>query len=169
MRIIILITVFWLTLTAGAFAQQGISSHDSSQPVEITADSLAVNQENETAEFSGNVEATQGAIKLRADKMIVHYRSGQKRENNENSVSMIEVFGHVFLSTRDETAKGSKGKYDVDNKTITLTGSVALTQGEKVIKGDKLVYNIATGRSKLSSAPTDTQKGGRVKGVFVPN
>ena len=42
---------------------------DPTQPVEVKADSLAVDQTNGAAQFAGNVIVTQGAMKLSADKV----------------------------------------------------------------------------------------------------
>ena len=46
---------------------------DTSLPVEMNADSLAVNQTDGTAVFSGNVIVTQGAMKLSAAEIRVEY------------------------------------------------------------------------------------------------
>jgi len=157
-------------LPAAVFAQVSnlAKNHDSSKPVEVTADALEVQQEKEVAIFSGNVLAVQGDLKIKADKMLVYYRGQQKEKNSENAVSRIVCIGNVFVTSRTETAKGKQGLFDVDNNLISLTGNVVLTNGKNVVKGDKLVYNITTGQSKLTSGGVDSKKKGRVKGVFVP-
>ena len=58
----------WSTM---ASAQQR-TSHDTALPIEIAADALEVQQEKQIAVFSGNVDAQQGNIKLRADRLWVH-------------------------------------------------------------------------------------------------
>ncbi|MBL0317918.1 MAG: lipopolysaccharide transport periplasmic protein LptA [Alphaproteobacteria bacterium] len=144
---------------------------DSSKPVEINSDSLSVNQEKHLATFLGNVEAVQGSVIIRSEKMIVHYRD-KKDNNDQSAVSLIEVIGKVFLTTEKETASGRQGEYNVDKKLVTLDGNVILTQGKNVIKGDHLVYNMATGKSELTSAPGTagaTTHKGRVHGVFIPD
>ena len=47
--------------------------HDSSLPIEITADSLEVLQDRKVATFTGNVDAVQGDLVLSADLLRVHY------------------------------------------------------------------------------------------------
>ena len=66
----------------------------------------------------------------------------------------------MFVSSPEETAQGDNGIYDVQSKQIVLTGAVVLTRGENVVRGQRLVMNMETGRSQM--------KGGRVQGVFVP-
>ena len=116
--------------------------------------------------FSGNVQATQGRIKLRADQIKVWYRADGKESANAGttgSITRIDAIGQVFVSSPEETAQGDKGVYDVPAKVITLTGKVVLTRGDNVIRGQRLVLNMATGRSQIEGG------GGRVRGLFVPS
>jgi lipopolysaccharide export system protein LptA len=167
---------FWIGLVMVMLAKNafalGLSDdqRDNSQPVEITADSLEVQQEKHVAVFTGSVEAVQGEIVLRSDQMIVHYR--QKKEGEQNGVSKIETQGNVFLATPKESAQGENGIYDVDRHTITLSGNVMVSSGKNVVKGTDLVYNLKTGESRIVSQSADGEvvggNKGRVRGVFIP-
>jgi lipopolysaccharide export system protein LptA len=165
----------WLIVALGVLAAapagaQGTSDLlDSDQPIEINADSLEVQQEKQLAIFRGNVDATQGRIKLRADELQVHYRDAQGGKSGagggeglSGSITRIDAVGNVFIWSPTETAQGDTGTYDVTEKQITLTGDVVLTRGENVLRGKRLVMNTATGVSKVDAG------GGRVKGLFVP-
>lgn len=145
-------------------AAQGTSDLlDSDQPIEINADSLEVQQNQQLAVFRGNVDATQGRIKLRADELRVHYADGKAGADGlGGSIQRIDAVGNVFIWSPSETAQGDVGVYDVGNKVITLTGQVVLTRGENVLRGQRLVMNTETGVSKIDAG------GGRVKGLFVP-
>lgn len=140
--------------------------YDTSLPIEITADSLEVRQEAQVAVFRGNVDAVQGELNLRADQLIVHYRTNSE---NQNSISLIEANGNVFLSSPTEIAQGEKGVYDIDAGTIVLTGSVVLIRGDNVIRGDRLEMNLATGVSRVLSGGLEAGGDGRVKALFVPS
>jgi lipopolysaccharide export system protein LptA len=63
-------------------------------------------------------------------------------------------------------ATGNEGVFDRSSNKIVLTGNVALSQGENVTKGEKLVYDTETGVAIVESGTTAA--GGRVRGVFVP-
>lgn len=147
---------------------------DSDEPIEITADSLTVKRLNEIAVFSGDVVAVQGKLNLRSEVMTVYYKSQKTKGSAENSISKIDVEGNVFLTTPKETAQGNTGLYDVDNKRITLSGDVVVTQKENIIKGSKLIYDLVSGKSELFSdkslgtSGVPGEKSGRVKGIFVP-
>jgi lipopolysaccharide export system protein LptA len=149
--------------------QQSLANHDTSQPIEITADSLEVRREEGLAVFTGNVDAVQGSMRLRADKLTVHYRPEGKTGGAmaQGAISQMDAEGSVFLSSPAETAQGERGVYNVDDRMVTMTGAVVLTRGENVVRGDRVVLNLVTGVSRVESAGT-TSKGQRVKGLFVP-
>lgn len=155
---------------------------DSRQPIEITADSLEVMQQEQQAEFSGNVIAVQGDMRIASDRMKVFYRAGGEAKGDAakggtQAVSRIEVHGNVFMSSPTETARGKKGVYDVDANHLTLMGDVVLTRGENVVKGETLKYDLTSGKSQIvgtgdtaggSADNAEGGKKGRVRGLFVP-
>ncbi|TNE33574.1 MAG: lipopolysaccharide transport periplasmic protein LptA [Alphaproteobacteria bacterium] len=144
---------------------------DSDKPIEITADSLEVHQAKQQAIFEGNVQAVQGNIRLRANKLVVHYtdKTSTKKQDGPTDIRRIDASGKVFLASPRETAQGDTGVYDVVNKRIDLQGNVVLTQGKNVLRGDKMTLDLVSGKSRVEGGPeTGTADGGRVKGIFVP-
>ena len=159
---IVALAVALLSAALSAQAQQLIdtSKHDTSQPLEITADSLEVEQESQKAIFIGAVDVIQGDMHLNSDKLTVYYRD--KKAAEENAIYRIDVEGNVRFATPTETAQGDNGVYDVDGGIIHLVGNVVLTSGQDaVIRGNELTMNLNTGQSEVS--------GGRVKGYFIPD
>jgi lipopolysaccharide export system protein LptA len=136
-------------------------AHDASLPIEITADSMEVEQERQVATFKGNVEAKQGDLRLRADVLVVHY--ADREDGDGKTITLLEADGNVFVSSPEETAQGRHGVYDVSKRTIALDGPVVLTRGDNVIRGDRLELELETGLSRVLGGAD-----GRVKGVFVP-
>ena len=157
------VLALWAAPSPGQLAPK--QAYDTSLPIEITADTLEVQQNPGVAIFRGNVDAVQGEMNLRADLLTVHYRKG---EDGKNAISLIEAEGNVFLSSPSEMAQGEKGVYNIDASTIELNGAVVLTRGENVIRGNRLVLNLATGQSKMESGVARTGKRERVKALFVP-
>lgn len=171
-RTITLITAFLLSLGIGAGAVwgQGAAGYDTSLPIEISADSLELQQEQQLAVFTGNVDVVQGELNLRADRLVVHYRANAKESN---AIRLIEAFGNVFLSSPTEMAQGENGVYNLDTDKIELTGAVQLTRGENVIRGDRLDMDLVTGKSRvtgnIAGSEEIDQGSGRVKALFVPS
>ena len=158
------------------------------QPIEITADALDVHQDEHKAIFTGNVIAVQGTSSLRSKVMTAFYNQENKpkpgaaaaakpagQQDAPPGISSIEADENVVFTTPQETATGDKGVYTAADDTIVLTGStVTLTRDQNVLKGQKLVYNMGTGRSVLTSTGgvqvdgVTVGKPGRVHGLFVP-
>lgn len=171
---IILATAFSLATFSLANAQSALSSSgfDTDQPIEILADSLEVQQEQQTATFAGNVQVLQGEIRLKAARLVVYYSdSDAQQSGNQNEeapkIKRIDASGNVFISSPRETAKGDQGVYDVLNKNISLQGNVVLTQGQNVLRGQRMVLDLVSGRSRIEGSGTGNTSG-RVRGIFVP-
>lgn len=164
-RLMPMLALLAAMVTGSAALAQERTGHDTALPIEIAADSLEVQQENQIAVFSGNVDAQQGNIRLRAERLWVHYQDGAD-DDAAQAISKIDAEGQVFFSSGEETAEGDEGTYDVDNGVITLTGRVVLTQGENVIRGSRVVFDLTTGQSTMDGDKTGGD--GRVRGLFVP-
>lgn len=181
-------TLFAASGTAMAQAKSG-PAISGDQPIEITADTLDVHQDEHKAIFSGNVIATQGTTNLRSKTMTAFYNQDDKAKpdttkatapkaaeaNGATGISRIDADDNVVFTTPAETAQGDKAVYTAADDTIVLTGAtVTLTRDKNVLKGQKLVYNMSTGRSVLTSSSgvqvdgVTVGKPGRVHGLFVP-
>jgi len=54
---------------------------------------------------------------------------------------------------------------------ITLSGTVKLTQGRNILRGNKLIIDLKTGKNTMIGSQKSlntTTKDGRVKGLFTP-
>jgi lipopolysaccharide export system protein LptA len=159
--------------TAAAARAQSVR-HDTSLPIEITADSLEVLQDQKLATFRGNVDAVQGDMVLSADELRVHYADGgdgAAEPVGTGSIRRIEAEGNVFLSSPRETAQGATGIYEVATSRVTIEGAVVLTRDDNVIRGDRLEVDLASGRSQIFAAVPSTAGGTspqRVRALFTP-
>lgn len=175
-------------LPAEAPAQMLPGGGDNSRaPVEITADNLTVRQQEQLAIFSGNVNAVQGSMTLRAAELRVHYNEGgndtaegkkgkgkgkDKAANGGNgatggagqSIRLIEAQGDVVVDSEGQTATGDRGVYDPVSNAVTLDGNVVLTRADNVIRGGHLVLDLDTGVATLKPA----SGGQRVRALFRP-
>ncbi len=151
-------------------------SKKNNDPINIEADTLEVVDDKNTAVFSGNVKASQGKFVLIAKKLKVTYSrggAGKKAKAEQRGIKRIDATGKVAISTPDnQSATSDWAKFDVLAKMITIGGNVVLSQGGNVMRGDKLVIDLNTGRSKFhSTSNTPGSKKGkrpRITGVFMP-
>jgi lipopolysaccharide export system protein LptA len=166
---------FASSATSAARAQS--LQHDTSLPIEITADVLEVVQDQRIAIFTGNVDAIQGDMVLSADQLRVHYGDAGDAAPagpavpGAGSIRRIEAEGNVFLSSPRETAQGTAGVYDVASNRVTMAGAVVLTREENVIRGERLEIDLVSGRSQIFAAVPSTEGGTppqRVRALFIP-
>lgn len=164
----IAVTFCALLLAAPALGQgtSALKNHDTRAPVDIDAARVEVRDRENQAIFTGNVHVVQGNMKLDSPTLRVFY---EKRAGADPEIQRIDAQGGVTLTSPSETARGSYGVYDVNNRQITMIGDVVLNQGDSVLRGQRLVLDLETGRSSLDGASGKATPGqsGRVTGRFV--
>ena len=159
-------------LLAAGPGQAQISS--SGGPIDITADQLELIDAQHLAIWRGDVEALQGGNRLRADQVNIHFSgkggaSAGAPGRNWGPVQRIEADGKVFFVSPQQTARGNKAVYEVGPDTITISGDVIVAQGQSVVRGDRLVIEVRSGRATMASNARGRNASGRVRGVFYPN
>lgn len=156
-----LAAVALLGLSMPVHAQSVLKSHDTYQPLDISAERLEMKQKEGRAIFKGAVNVRQGRMTLTADTLTVFYEAGQNAENP--NIDRLDAQGSVQLMSESETLSGDWGVYDVDRRLITLGGNVVFAQGDNTLRGDRLEFDLVSGLAKLDGQASDD---GRVRGVF---
>lgn len=159
-------------------ALQGFSTNRD-QPVHIDAATLEVRDKDKVATFSGNVHVTQGDTGLRCKSLLVFYEQGGENDGKrktmlaaspgpggQQKIKRLEAHGGVVVTQKEQTATGDLGIFDMRANTVTLTGNVVMTQGQNVLRGDRLVVDLTSGVSRVESGKNGT---GRVQGLFQPS
>lgn len=145
-----------LSFAAPALSQTDINlgavNADPTAPVEITADSLSIEQSSGTAIFEGNVVLGQGELRLSAGRVQVVYNDAS------GDISRLNASGGVTFVTGTEAAEAREAEYDLDNGTLVMSGEVLLTQGASAISSDSMRINLETGAARME---------GRVRTVFA--
>ena len=157
----------------GAFAQSlsdniaGLTKK-TDQPIDIQSDTLEVLDDEKRAIFRGNVEAVQGSMTLRSRELLVNYDGGEGLSGSNSRITKIRADGKVLITTeKNQTATSDWAIFDVKTQLVTIGGNVVLSQGENVIKGDRLVIDLKTGRSRFENEGQVAEKK-RVRGIFKP-
>jgi lipopolysaccharide export system protein LptA len=151
------------TIAAAADPVSALKGHDSSAPVDVTADRIEVQDRSDRAIFAGNVHVKQASLSLDTERLTVAYSSGGGVQ-----IRRLDASGGVTVRSPSETARGNFGIYDLDRKLITLVGAVQLNRGGSQISGSRLVIDLSSGRAVIDGgAPGVGQSGGRVTGHFT--
>jgi lipopolysaccharide export system protein LptA len=151
---------FGLALSGPVLAQGteiafGGLKQDTTLPVEVTADRLAVNQSDGTALFSGNVLVVQGEMRLSAGEIRVAYGTDGK------SIETLTATGGVTIVNAKDAAEAREAVYSVGSGAVVMTGDVLLTQGPNAITGQTLRLDLKAGTGVMEGRVTTTfQPGG---------
>ncbi len=154
------------------------------QPVQIDAKTLEVHDKNKTATFAGDVRVVQGSTTMTCKTLVVFYgqelgiagtqpvaasaKPGGAAPDAQN-IRRIEARGAVTVVSKDQTANGDLGVYDLVAKTITLSGNVTVTQGKNVIHGERVIVDTVTGNAHVEASSTATgTPQGRVRALIIP-
>nr|WP_245706531.1 LptA/OstA family protein [Ruegeria marina] len=137
----------------GANVAFGAIKADPTLPVEVTSDTLDVNQADGSAEFKGNVLVSQGEMRLSAQRVLVIYR--QER----SGIERLEATGDVVLVSGPDAAQAQRADYTIDSGIIVMTGDVLLTQGQNALTSSKMTVNLISGTAQMV---------GRVKTILNP-
>jgi lipopolysaccharide export system protein LptA len=152
-------------------ALQGFSQNRD-QPVKIEAATLEVRDKDKVATFSGDVKVVQGDTTMRCKSLLVFYDTDNKPgamktdkpgPGGQQAIKRLEARGGVIVTQKDQTATGAIGIFDMAKNTITLDGNVMITQGQNVLRGERLIVDVATGAARVESGSK-----GRVSGVLFP-
>ncbi len=142
------------------------ASADAKKPINIEARSLEVDDKKQLAFFRENVSATQGDFNIRSKELEVAYASagGAKTPGATQSsgdIKTITARGKVLVVSKEQNASSDKAVFDMKSQTVTMTENVVVTQGKNIIKGDRLVIDVTTGKSTFQM-----NDNGRTSAVF---
>jgi len=181
---------------------QGIINDNQDQPIQIDAATLEVRDKEKMATFAGDVQVVQGDTTIKCQKLVVFYgpepgtaaaasqskRPQQAQQSQaqqpqqvgglpgrQQDIRRIEARGGVTVISKDQTASGDLGVYDLKTKTITLLHNVTVAQGKNVLHGERVVVDTVSGNAHFDSnaevqnGASVTKSPGRVRAVILPN
>jgi lipopolysaccharide export system protein LptA len=148
-------------------AFQGFSQNRG-QPVQIEAAHLEVRDKQKIATFSGGVKVVQGETTMRCKSLVVFYeqsaqdgqdktaqasaaKTAQPGPGGSSQIKKIEMHGGVTVVQKDQTASGDTGLFDMKTNTVTLRGNVVVSQGQNILRGDRMIVDMTTGVSHVES------------------
>lgn len=145
-------------IAQGTQIQFGNAKQDTTQPVEISADKLDLNQKEGTALFVGNVVISQGEMRLSAPRVEAEFviENGQ----STGKIARVHASGGVTLVNGDQAAEGREADYTIEDGIIIMTGDVVLTQGQNALAAERMTVRLEEGTANLE---------GRVRSILQPS
>ena len=105
-------------------------------PIYITADWMEVDQKKSSITYKGRVVTIQNDMTMRSETLTAYYDQEMKQ------MKQIVAEGKVNATQGARVATGDKAVFDDKAKTVTLTGSPVMRQGNSQVSGARIIYFI---------------------------
>ena len=164
MNTVMKLTLAAFLMTAVPLTANAQFSRNDDAPIDATADDI-VNAAGVTT-LKGQVDVRQGDTRILADIMKIYGGvAGVGGSSAANDISRIVAKGNFYYITPEQEVRGNQGVYVEAKDTFTVTGDVILLQGENVVTGDTLIYNLSTEEARVVGTCKGRRCGskGRVK------
>lgn len=131
-------------------------------PIKVDSQSNFFDGKTKTSIFRTDVKIRQGSLEILADEVEVTAEQGEGRE-----VFIARGSPARYSQQLDDgsniSAAGDEIRYEVSNRTLTLTGSAELKQDGSQVASDSIVFNM---ESEQLIAQGDESKQGGVTTIF---
>ncbi len=141
-------------------------------PIEVVSDELQMDQNVNTAIFTGNVQVDHGDMQLNSARVVVEY-GRIEGSTKPNQIIRVTATGDVRMKNPTETAESDEAVYTLASRQVVMTGNVVVTQGATKVAGERMVVNLDEGTAvmqgrvrtiigsdKPQNSTTDASEGG---------
>lgn len=147
-RIADLSTALALAVGLGVGLSAGVAdarSSDRNQPMDLASDRSNCGVDDTGAcEFTGNVQISQGTLEISAAQATLH------RVDGDVSRAMLTGSPVILRQQMDDgtpmTARAANVDYNLRTEVVVFTGDVRIEQPRGTLSGERVVYNLQTGR-----------------------
>ncbi len=135
-------------ISGNAASQETQSSPAGGERIEISADRLVFDNTAQSAVFSGNVSAVQGATRITADRITVYYEADTAdptaKPDTQAAIRRIVSDGNVTIRFDDKVAETPKAIYNKSSGVLELIGEgTRVTSGQNSITGSRITMDRA--------------------------
>lgn len=142
---------------------------DRTKPIHLESDRVVIDDVKQTSVFEGQVELTQGTLRIQAEKIILtqdkdgfkHCTATGKpssfRQKHEATDEYMEGYGERI-------------EYDTRSETVDFFVHARVKRGQDDVQGDHIAYSTRTEVFEVNGDPTlaDDPNKGRVHAVIQP-
>jgi lipopolysaccharide export system protein LptA len=152
-------------------SSQMLRGHNAKAPVDFDADRIEVQDRADRVVLAGNVHVRQAGLTLNTSRLTVAYARG----GGKVDVERLDAAGGVVVQSGGDTARGDFAIYDLNRRIITMIGGVTLNQNGNIVRGGRLLIDLASGRAVVDgnvaggtgTPGSEGSSSGRVSGRFT--
>lgn len=140
---------------------------NSTEPINIEANRMVSQENQNSVVFIGNVDARQGKLTIHTDEMTVFY-SGAPKGKDQQAITQMEKLickNNVKIVQNDWLGTGDRMDYFAKERKVVLSGNAKAWQGQNMVAGKTIIYYLDEKRSVVEQDETTK---GRVKAVLHP-
>lgn len=126
----------------------GQSLNLAERQLEITSETLEVDQETGVSTFSGDVVVSQGDMRLTAQSLRIEYSA--TGEGSRQRINRLVADGGVTMVTEAEAVEARSAIYSLADQTLEMTGDVVLVQGANILAGERFFADLRAGTGRMS-------------------
>ena len=166
-----LLVIFWAgsPLAYGAAPKKQVPEKE--VPLQITAARLEADQTQGNVIFTGSVKAVYGDATLYSDQLRVYFKPKPEApkgaakppqqpadqsplgDMGAEKIDRIVAKGNVRMVQEDRVATGDEAIYYQDRDEVVLLGNPQLWRAENTLKGERIIFNLATKKVLVESSP----------------
>lgn len=135
---------------------------DYTQPVDVRSDFWEASIQDNISIYRENVEVRQGSMLIKAVRLEANASAGRGSEVLIASGTPA-TYSQTLEDGKEVTAQANEIRYDLANRTLTLSGNAEMSQSGSLVQGAVIRYNIAT--QQLSA---ESEQNRRVTTIFTP-
>jgi lipopolysaccharide export system protein LptA len=143
------------------------SKDATNEKIHVTADSLSSDNDSKSAEFIGNVQATQGDFVIKSDRLKIYYKESPESKaapGTADSIEKIVATGNVEIKSKEGTGLTEQAEYDTKTMVVVLTGENSKVFDQKnSVTGSRITIFRNDGRVKVEG-----DKNRKVNAVLYP-
>lgn len=126
---------------AKAKSRENVFEFNKKDPIYISSDWMEVDQKKNTITYKGRVVTIQSEMTMRSETLTAFYDPEMKQ------MKQIVAEGKVNAVQGNRVATGDRAVFDDKTKTVTLTGSPVMRQGNSQVTGARIIYYIDQDRA----------------------
>ena len=148
---------------------------DADQPTFLDADDMEIDFTKGIRIYRGNVVFTQGSMRLNCDKLVTYLDDNQALEEAICTGDPARFKQRPQDQDKDMRSSALEIILNQTNDQLILENHARIEQGDSIITGNKVTYNLATRKARITGGQSirpgsgnESQYSSRVRMVIQP-